>query len=125
MGTKFDRNRLAVKRNNYETKIVNVYIVYDLDICPKNSTNSFWFKNCLFGATSIVKNSEKEKWALSIYGITFDGAGSWNFGNGFARIVAVFGVGNSLSFHADDFKNIFLVLGKDSTYGIIGSFGSS
>ena len=31
MGIKFDIGPLAVERNNYLSKIVNVYIVYDLD----------------------------------------------------------------------------------------------
>ena len=29
-GIKFDKDALAVEQNNYLTKIVNVYIVYDL-----------------------------------------------------------------------------------------------
>ena len=57
---KFDIEPLAVEQNNCLTKIVNIYIVYDLDAWPKNSTNKFKFKNCLFGATNIVKNSHKE-----------------------------------------------------------------
>ena len=52
---KFDKDPLAVEQNNYLTKIINVYIVYDLDAWPRNSTNNFKFKNCLFGATNIVK----------------------------------------------------------------------
>ena len=28
-------------------------------------TNNFKFKNCLFGATNIVKNSDKEKYVYS------------------------------------------------------------
>ena len=31
MGIKFDKDPLAAKQNNYLTKIVNVYIVDDLD----------------------------------------------------------------------------------------------
>ena len=31
----FDKDPLAVGQNNYLTKIVNVYIVYDLDIWTK------------------------------------------------------------------------------------------
>ena len=45
---------LAMEQNNYFTKIVNVYIVYDLDSWERNPSNNFKFKNCLFGATSIV-----------------------------------------------------------------------
>ena len=32
MGIKFHKDPLAVEQNNYTTKIVNGYIVYDLDI---------------------------------------------------------------------------------------------
>ena len=32
----FDKDPLAVEQNNYLTKIVNVYIVYDLDAWPRN-----------------------------------------------------------------------------------------
>ena len=31
VGIKFDKDPLAVEQNNYATKIVNAYIVYDLD----------------------------------------------------------------------------------------------
>ena len=31
MGIKFDKDLLAVEQNNYLNKIVNVYIVYDVD----------------------------------------------------------------------------------------------
>ena len=55
-------------------KIVNVYIVYDLDAWPRNHTNNFKFKNCLFGATSVVKNTDKEKYVYRGYRITFDKA---------------------------------------------------
>ena len=61
MGIKFDKDPLAVEQNNYLTKIVNVYIVYDLAAWTRNPTNNFKFKNCLFGATNTVKNSDKEK----------------------------------------------------------------
>ena len=55
-------------------KIVNVYIVYDLDAWPRNHTNNFKFKNCLFGATSVVKNKDKEKYVYRGYRIIFDKA---------------------------------------------------
>ena len=64
MEIKFDKNPLAVEQNNYLTKIVNVYIVYDLNAWPRSPTNNSKFKKCLFGSTNTVKNSEKEK---SIY----------------------------------------------------------
>ena len=66
MGIKFDKDPLAAQQNNYTTKIVNVYIVYDLDAWPRNPTNHLKFKNCLFGAANIVKNSDKEKWIYRV-----------------------------------------------------------
>ena len=57
----------------------------------------------------------------SNYWIAFDGAGSWNIGNGFGKIVVIFGVDGSSSTHADNRKNNF---GESRTYGINGSFAS-
>ena len=71
MGIQFDTNTSAVEQNNYLTKISNVYIVYDLDAWPKDPPTNFNFNNCLFGATSVVKKSDKEKWIYSDYGITW------------------------------------------------------
>ena len=124
MGTKFDKNPLAVEQNNYLTKTVNVYIIYELDTWPRIPTNNFKFKDCLFGATNVVKNSDKEKYVYSGYGITFDSVGSWRFDNDFARNVMIFGVDNSSSSHSDNRKNNFSILGEGPTYGINGSFGS-
>ena len=62
MGIKFDKDPLAVEQNNCMSKIVNVYInvyiVYDLDAWPRNPTNNFKFRNCLFDSTSVAKNSD-------------------------------------------------------------------
>ena len=57
---KFDKNHLPVEQNSYLTKIVNVFVYY-LDAWSRNPNNNFKFKNYLFGATSIVKNSDKKK----------------------------------------------------------------
>ena len=98
--------------------------VYDLNAWPRNPTNNFEFKHCLFGTTNIVKNSDKEKYVYSGYGITFDSAGSWSFGYYFARNVTIFSVDNSLSSHANNHKNNFSILGEGPSYGINGRFGA-
>ena len=108
IGVKCGKDPLAVEQSNHLNKIVNVYTLYDLDAWPRNPTNSFKFKNFLFGATNSVKNSDKEKYVYSGYGITFDIAGSWSFGNDFARSVVIFGVDNSPSSLAENCKNSFL-----------------
>ena len=76
----------------------------------------------MFCLTSIAKNSDKEKWVSSSYGITFNNAGSWNYGNDFARNVVIFGVDDNSSSHANNCKNNILVLGEGDTFGINGSF---
>ena len=113
-----------MEQNNSLTKILNVYTVYNLDAWPINPTNNFKFKNCLFGATSTVKNSDKEKYVCSGYEITFDSVGFWSFDNDTARNVIIAGFDNSLSSHSDNHINNFSILGEGPTYGINGSFGS-
>ena len=71
-GINFDKNLLRGEQDNYLTKIVNAYVVYDVDAWPRNCTNNFKFKNGLFGATNISKNSYKETNVYRGYGITFD-----------------------------------------------------
>ena len=89
------------------TKILNVYIVYYLDTWPRNPTCNFKFKNCLFGVTNIVKNSDKEKYVCSGYGTKFDSTGSWSVDNGPARNVIIFGVDHNSSSHPENGKNNF------------------
>ena len=79
IGIKFDGDPLVVEQNNYATKIVNAYIVYELDMWPKNLLDNFTLKNCLFGATNIVKNSDKTKWVYSVHEIAFYGKGLGKF----------------------------------------------
>ena len=61
------------------------YIIYIIG--QKNQVRNFTLKNCLFGVTNIVKNSDREKYVYSRYEIAFDGKGSWSFNNDFARNV--------------------------------------
>ena len=49
------------EQNNYTTKIVNVYMVYDLDSWPKSTLRNFTLKNCLFCSTNIVKDNDNQK----------------------------------------------------------------
>ena len=112
MGLKFNKDFLAVEQSSYLTKIVNVYIVYDLRAWPEISLGNVKLKNGLFGATNIVKNSDIEKWVYSAYGIAFDGKVEWSFVNDYARNVTIFGVESSPSSHADNLKNNILVLGE-------------
>ena len=101
---KFDKDPLGVEQNNYASKIVNVYIAYDLDTWLRDPTSNFKFKDCFFGATSVAKNIDKEKFMYS--------GDSWSFDiakNDIAKNVIIFGVENISSSRADKCKNNFLV----------------
>ena len=78
----------------------------------------------MFGATNLVKNTDKEKCVYNGYGIAFDGKGEWSFGNDYAGNVIIFGADNSSSSRAGNLKNNFSVLGEGYTFGINESFGA-
>ena len=82
-------------------------------------------KNCQFGVTNKVKNSNKVKQVESGFGIAFNGASSWSFDNEFARNVVVFALDYSLSSHTSNSKKYVLVLYRETTYDINGIFGFS
>ena len=121
----FNNIPLVLKQNTYAIKIVNAYIVYDLDSWSKISLKKHsTLKNCFFGATNMAKNSDKSRQMYNDYGTAFDGKGEWNFGNDSARNVVIFRVDNCSSSHTDNCKNHFLVLGEGKTFGINGSLGA-
>ena len=71
MSVKF-KGSCLIKQNNFtfNRKILNIYIVYDLD----SNLNNFdpILENCLFGAINITKNSDIDKYKYSGYGLGFD-----------------------------------------------------
>ena len=78
-------------------------------------------ENCLFGAVSLAKNADIDKYKYSGYGIVFDRHGEFSFGNGFDKNCIIFGADLSSSSHANNKKNNILVLGKDFVQGINGT----
>ena len=55
IGIQFNNTPLVAEQNNYASKIVNVYIRYDLDYLLKIQLINFTLKNCLFQATNSKK----------------------------------------------------------------------
>ena len=73
-------------------------------------------ENCLFGAVSLTKNADIDKYGYSGYGIGFDRHGSFSFpGTGLGRNVIIFGVDMSSSTKIDNRKKDILILGKSPT----------
>ena len=91
-------------------KIVNIYILYEL---YSNTTSTL--VNCLFGAVSLTKNADIDKYKYSGYGIAFDKNGVYSVGNWFDRNVIIFGVNMSSSAHVDNKGKNILILGKGPT----------
>ena len=88
-------------------KIVNVYIVYELGASSSND-NDPTLKNCLFGAVTLTKNADIEKYKYSGYGNGFDRRSSYSFpGGGFVQNIIIFGLGMSSSPHIDNKKKIY------------------
>ena len=99
-------------------KVVNIYIVYELGASTSNIGDPT-LKNSLFGAVTLTKNVEIEKYKYSGYGIWFDRRSSFSFsGGGFAQNVLIFGVDMSSSPHLDNKKKDILVLGIGLTQGL-------
>ena len=76
-------------------------------------------KNCLFGAVTLTKNADFEKYVYSGFGIRFDRRSRFSFpGGGFGQNVLIFGEDMSSSAHIDNKKKDILVLGKGPTQGL-------
>ena len=52
-------------------KVVNIYIAYELG-ASSSSNSDPTLKNCLFGAVTLTKNTDIEKYRYSGYGIGYD-----------------------------------------------------
>ena len=99
-------NGSCLKQSNKLTythrKVVNIYIVYELGASSSHN-NDPTLKNCLFGAVTLTKNADIDKYGYSGYGIGFDRRGSFSFaGGGFGQNVLIVGVDMSFSAHIDN-----------------------
>ena len=97
-------------------KIVNIYIVYELSMFHVGSF--FTLEDCLFGAVSLSKNADIDKYKYSGYAIGFNRKGSYSIGNEVGRNVIIFGVDVSSSPHIDNKGKDILILGKCPTQGL-------
>ena len=98
--------------------IVNIYIVYELS-ASSSHTDDPTLKNCLFGAVTLNKNVDIEKYEYSGYGIRFDRRSTFSFpGGGFGQNVIIFGVDMSSSVYVDNKNKDILILGKGPAQGL-------
>ena len=92
---------------NNHGKIVNIYIVFEINKNDNTKSSDPTLENFLFGADSLTKNSDIDKYKYSGYGIRFDRKGTFSFGNGVGTNVIIFGVDMSSSIKIWTGKNIF------------------
>ena len=96
-------------------KVVNIYIVYEISKSI-NISDYPTLENWLFGAVSLTKNADIDKYKYSGYGIGFDRRSSFSFsGRGFGQNVITFGVDTSSSTKINNRKKDILILGKGPT----------
>ena len=90
------------KTSHTHGKVINIYIVHELG-ASSSHINDPTPKNCLFGAVTLTKNADIDKYGYSGYGIGFHKRGSFSFpGGGYGQNVLVFGVDISFSAHIDN-----------------------
>ena len=98
--------------------IVNIYIVYELGASTSHN-NDLTLKNCLFGAVTLTKNADIEKYGYSGYGIGFHRRSSFSFPSvRFGQNVLILGVDMSSSAHIDNEKKDILVIRNGQTQGL-------
>ena len=95
-----------------------MYIVYELSASSSHG-NDPTLKIFLFGAVTLTKNTDIDKYGYSCYEIEFDRKSSFSFpGGGFGSNVTIFGVDMSSSIHVHNRKKDVLVLGKGLSQGL-------
>ena len=115
---KFNGSYLKQHKLHYTHEAtVKIYVVYELGASGPND-NDPTLKNYLFGAVTLTKNADIDKYGYTGYGIGFDRKSVFSFpGTGFGQNILIFGADISSSAHIDN-KKKDIVLGKRPTQGL-------
>ena len=113
---KFNGNCLKQDKITYtHAKVVNIYIVYKI-FSYSYRDDYPTLENCLFGAVTLTKNTDIDKYKYSGYGIEFDKKGSFSFPwGGYGKNVIIFGADMNSYIHADNKGKDILILGIGPT----------
>ena len=113
---KFTGSCLKQSKISYNNgKVVNIYIVYELG-ASSSHINDPTLTNCLFGAVTLTKNADIDKFGYSGYGIGFDRRGSFSFpGGGYGQNVLIFEVDMSFTSHIDNKKKTISIRNRSNT----------
>ena len=101
----FDGSCLKQDKATYNHgTIVNIYIVYEISK-NYNISNYPTLENCLFGAVSLTKHVDVDRYKYCGYGIGFNRKGEFSFDNVFSRKCIIFRKDMSSSVHANNKKH--------------------
>ena len=96
-----------------------IYIVYEIIRIANisgNRNSNLTVQNALFGAVTLTKNADVNKYKYYGYGIAFDRTSSFSFpGGGNGQNVIIFGVDMNSSIHVDNKGKDILIPGKSPT----------
>ena len=116
MRVKFTGSCLKQPKISYtHGNVINISIVYEFG-ASITYNNDPTLKNCFFGAVTLAKNADIDKYGYSSYGTGFDRKSSFSFRiSGFGKNAIIFVVDMSSSAHIDDKKKYILILEKGPT----------
>ena len=98
--------------------IVKIYIVYGQGVSSSHNDDPT-LKRCLFGAVTLTKNADIDKYWYSGYEIGFDKITTFSFPvGGFGQNVIIFGIDMSSCAHVDNKKKDVLILGNGPRQGL-------
>ena len=99
-------------------KMVNIYIVYEINFWDCGYDNYPTLENPLLVAVKLVKNAHIDKYKYSGYATGFDRHETFSVANGFGKNVVFFGANMSSSVHVDNNKKDILILGEGLAQGL-------
>ena len=103
---------------NY-VKIVNIYIVYKINLWNYVDSSDATLANSLFSSVKLLKNIDIDTCKYSGYGTGFDMKGTFSFSTGgLSKNVITFRADMSSSVHVDNKKKDIFILGEVQTQGL-------
>ena len=97
-------------------KIINIYIVYEVNLWNYVYSFNLTLGNSLLGVVKLIKNADIDKYSYSGYSIGFDMKGTFRFPTiGFGRNAIIFGADMDSSIHSSNKKKYILIIGKSPT----------
>ena len=122
----FNGNYIKQDPITIPNNVINIYVVYKLDLISSTRNIDYTIKNALFGAMKITKNTDSSKNNYTGYGLCFDEGGEFghtvregNFNHVTnAKNVIIFGADMSSSTHVTNRANNTYVMGEEFIQGI-------